>query len=876
MNTQTTSAENSHVLSIQEALVQAGSQAGGLSEREANERLERNGGNELPQKGDRTVLDLALAQFTDPLILILIVAGALSLVLGERVDAVIIFAAVAVNAVIGFTQEYKVSEIIARLKGTLRQAAVVVREDQVHTVESREIVVGDIIVLQQGDRISADARIISETGLRTNEASLTGESMPVHKETKPVPADMPVSDRVNMVYSGTFVEEGTARAVVTATGIGTELGRIASLVLRERGRDRTPLQLRFRSLAKILAIVFVVISIALFGLGVARGEEPLTMFLTAVAIAVAAVPESLPVAVSVVLAIGARRILEKGGLVRKMSAAETLGGVTVIATDKTATLTEGRMRVVNFVMGDGTDIPKERFVARDGDKAALFQHLALTTNAFVEDPSASPAERVLSGNPIDRAILLMTLDAGVDMRELKREFPRIDEIPFQASYKYSAVLNEAPDGVEMTVLGAPEVLLAASNIPDDIRRNMEHRTRALASEGLRILALATRTMPEHTTDVDREDVRELSFWGLIVFSDPIRADVPAAVRDSQQAGTRLVMVTGDHAKTAEYIAKQVGILQGPERVIEGKNLPADLELVLDRYDVFARVSPEDKVRIVNAYHERGQSVAMIGDGVNDAPALLRADIGVAVGSGTDVAKDASDLVLLNDSFSIIVRAIRQGRILFANILKVTLFLLSGVFSEIIMVAGSILSGLPLALLPGHILWVNIIEDGLPAIALAFDKEGSAEATRSPKRRLQVTSPRMWAMVILFTVITDGALFILYTFLLKAGHPVVYARTMAFTGLGITSLLYVFSVRSLDRPVWRTNPFRNWFLNVSVLVGFAMYGLALYVPIFNEYLRTIPLSVRDWMLLLSLGIFNIAIFEVGKRLFISRNHRRQVV
>lgn len=875
MTLQTTSAENSHTLSIQEALERLGSRADGLTEQEAASRLTERGYNELPRKGERTVFDMILAQFTDPLILILVVAGGLSLVVGERVDAVIIFAAVLVNGMIGFSQEYKVSEIITRLKSTLRQTAIVVREGRVHTVPSREVAVGDILVLRQGDRVPADARIISQTGLRTNEASLTGESMPVHKETKPASADVPVSDRTNMVYSGTFIEEGTARAVVASTGIATELGRIASLVLAERGRDRTPLQTRFRKLAKVLSIIFVVISAALFVLGVATGQEPLAMFLTAVAIAVAAVPESLPVAVSVVLAIGAKRILEKGGLVRKMSSAETLGGVTVIATDKTATLTEGRMRVVNFVMSDGTDVPKERFVARDGERANLFRHLALTTNAFIEDPSVPPARRKLSGSPIEKAILLMTLDSELNVKELNRERPRIDEIPFQATYKYSAVLNRAPGSVEMTVLGAPEVLLAASDMSDDVRTNMVSRTRSLASEGLRILGLAMRTMPEQTTDIERHDVKELVFLGLVVFSDPIRADVPDAVRDSQQAGTRLVMVTGDHALTAEYIAKQVGILQGPERVIQGKDLPDDLGLVIDRYDVFARVSPEDKVRIVNAYQERGHSIAMIGDGVNDAPALLRADIGVAVGSGTDVAKDASDLVLLNDSFSIIVRAIRQGRILFANILKVTLFLLSSSFTEIILISGSIFAGLPLALLAGQILWVNIIQDGPAAIALAFDKEGSETAVLSPERRLEITSPRMWSMIILFSIVTDGALFLLYMFLLDSGHPLVFVRTMVFAALGFTTLLYVFSVRSLDHPVWRTNPFGNWFLNIGVLFGFGMYGVALYVPFFNELLRTVPLGLSDWLIIVALSAFNIVVFELGKRLFISRNHRRQM-
>lgn len=876
MNGRTTSSEHSHALSVPEALVRAGSTAGGLSGTEAAKRIGLYGPNLLPSKGDRGPISIALAQFSDPLILILIGAGALSLVLGALIDAAIIFAAVIINSIIGFVQEYKVSEIIARLKSTLRQATAVIRDGQIQNVASRDVVIGDIVVLRQGDRVSADGRVISETGLRTNEASLTGESMPVHKNTKGMPADTTVSDRMNMVYSGTFVEEGTARVVVTATGENTELGRIAALVLRERGKDLTPLQVRFRALAKVLGIVFVVISGALFAAGVLEGRDPLDMFLTAVAVAVAAVPESLPIAVTVVLAIGARRILEKGGLVRKMSAAETLGGVSVIATDKTATLTEGRMRVVSFVMADGTVVPREKFVAHNGEKAEIFRHLTLTTNAFVENPSEPIARRRLSGSPVERAILLMALDAGVDIRELTRQYPRIDEVPFQAAYKYSAVLNQVESGVELTALGAPEVLLEMSDMDNETRRQVEQKMRSLASEGMRVLALGMRSLPEDTIHVERSDVTGLEFKGLIVYSDPIRADVPDAVRDAQAAGTRLVMVTGDHALTAEFIAKQVGILQGPGRIIQGKDLPSNLGLVVERYDVFARVSPEDKVRIVEAYQSRHERIAMIGDGVNDAPALIRADIGVAVGSGTDVAKDASDLVLLNDSFSIIVRAIHQGRILFSNILKVTLFLLSNAFSEIIIVAGSIFLRLPLALLPGHILWVNIIGDAFPSIALAFDKEGSGEASNSPVRRLRVTSPRMWALIGLFSVITDGALFLLFTYMLDIGRSLEYARTMTFLGLGVTSLLYVFSARSLDRPVWRTNPFGNWLLNLAVLTGFAMYGVALYVPFFNRVLQTVPLAINDWVILIGLGIFNVAVFEAGKRLFISRNRRLRSV
>jgi calcium-translocating P-type ATPase len=858
-----------HAMGVDEVIAALQSANEGLADAQIYARMKHYGRNEVAAHDGVQGWRILARQFADPFIIILVVAGSVSLALASRLDASIIFGAVCINAAVGFIQERKVSAILSQLRQRIRPTATVMRGGVRRLINAADIVPGDVIVLQQGDRVPADARLIHISDLRTNEAPLTGESMPTEKTTRAVPSDASVADRTSMVFMGTLVEEGTGRAVVTSIGAATEFGAIARLIMSERGRDVTPLQVRFRKLGLVLAYVFVGASMLLFGAGISSGRDPLTMFLTSVAVAVAAVPESLPVSLSVVLAIGARRLLAKGGLVRKLAAAETLGSVTVIATDKTATLTEGRMAIDRIISADEHEILSDQFrslVQSDPSFRALMQRLAASSDAFVEDPSAPLDQQKFVGRPIDRAILRSAFDAGINLGELGKEFERLDEYPFNARRKYAAFLVRGAEGSRLLVLGAPEVILAASNMGADLRKEFEQHTERLAAEGLRALGFASRTHGAGNAHIPREDLHDLSFEALIAFADPLRGDIREVVATVQKAGMRLVLVTGDHLQTARHIAHEAGISTIATRAVLGKDLPEDVSLVLDQYDVFARVSPEEKVRIVQGFQARGEIVAMIGDGVNDAPSLLRADVGVAVGSGTDVAKEASDLVLLGDSFAILAEAVRQGRIIFDNILKVSLFLLSGAFSEIMLVGGSILFGLPLALLPAQILWVNIIEDILPAIALAFDHNGEDMMRQPPRRIRALFSGGIRKLILLFAVIADTALFILFATLLARDGSVEYARTMAFVGLGLTSLLYVFSVRSLSRPVWRTNPFSNRFLNVAVIIGFGLYAAAIYLAPLQNILGTVQLAADDWGIIIGLSILNILIFELGKRLF----------
>ncbi|HXV26543.1 MAG TPA: cation-transporting P-type ATPase [Candidatus Paceibacterota bacterium] len=867
-----------HARGADEVVRVFGSSPDGLSEGEAAARMERYGRNEFPEHGRGEFRDIVVRQFTDPLILILLAAGAASFALHARVDAIIIFGAVLINAAIGFWQEYKVSAVLAELRGKLKSSATVIRDGRAHIVDATGLVPGDIIALRQGERVPADGRVIAQSGLKTNEAVLTGESMPVAKQTEPVDRDMGVSDQHSMVFTGSLVAEGTGTVVVTGTGLKTEFGAIAGMVMRERGKDVTRLQVRMRNLAKTLGTVFVVVTMALFVVGVATGRDPLLMLLTAVATAVAAVPESLPVSLGIVLAIGARRILDHGGLVRKMSAAESLGSVTLIATDKTATLTEGVMEVVRLVSQEGTEWDAGDFgkaVASDRDPLRdVIERLALSSSSAVENPSAPQTEWKMSGTPVDRGILRMALKAGLNHEELPRRRRQMAELPFDARRKNSAVVSEGPSGPMLTVLGAPEVIIGASEMTDDERIRLQKRVQELAHEGFRVLAVANRSWDSGEHTIVPEDLVGLQYPTLVVFSDPVRGDVAEVIATAQRAGARVVMVTGDHAQTAEYVARQTGILRGTGRVVTGKDLPEDAALITDNYDVFARVSPADKVRIVQAFQERGETTAVLGDGVNDAPALVRADIGVAVGSGTEVAKEASDLILLGDNFRIIVQAIRQGRIIFDNIAKVGIFLLSDSFTEIVLLAGSIMLGLPLALLPAQLLWVNIIEGILPAVALAWDRTEEDVMRQRPRRIGQLFSGGMRRFIAMFAVITSITLFLLFVFELGNGS-VEHARTMTFVGLGITSMFYVFSVRSLAVPVWKINPFANWRLNVAVILGLAGYVAAFYLPFLNKLLGTVPLNREDLMLLAGLSVMNIGLFEAGKRMFLGRTDRSLV-
>lgn len=875
-----------HSLDINEVFRHLISDEKGLDDKEAKLRLKQFGQNKIIEKNGNKILFILLSQFRSPLIYILMAASATSFLLKDFLNAAIIAAAVIINAAIGFFQELKVSNILKELKKAISYRATVIRDGHSKQVDSKDVAIGDILVLRQGEKVPADARIIKITRFKVNEAALTGESESVGKSTKILDENIPVADRRNMVFTGTLVEEGFAEAIVVAIGSSTEFGKIALLIQEGRGEDITPLQHKLGLLAKQLGILFLAISGGLFIAGVLTGRDVTSMFITAVAVAVAAVPEGLPVALSVTLALGARRILEKGGLVRKMVAAEALGSTTVIAADKTSTLTEGKMSITKLFTSENKEVANSDFseIIKRNEMSVEYLTLklsALLSDAFIENPHDEEKDWKVYGRPIDKAILLTLYKSGLERWVIEKNMPRIDELPFNAVFRYSATLNKFNSEKNIIiVLGAPEVLVelsdysyrskdASAPLNDEGKERIYSKVRELASQGLRVLAVSFKFVDSSRKLFNRPDLKDLEFLSLIVLSDPIREEVQDAIDKSKSAGLRTIIVTGDHLLTAEYVAKELGILAESSRAIEGKDLPANLSDAVLNYDVFARVTPEDKVRIVSALRDKKELVAMIGDGINDAPVLLKSDIGVAVGSGTDVAKEASDLVLLNDSFAIIVEAIKQGRIILDNIRKVIVFLLASSFSEIILISASILMGLPLALLPAQILWVNIIADGLPSVALAFEK-GENVMTRKP-RRSNIFTKEMKKLIIIFSVITDLALFALFYYAFKVTNDIDYARTMVFVGLGLTALFYIFSVKSLRLPVWRLNPFSNNVLNMGVALGLVLYLVAIYSEFFRNILGTVPLGPNDWFILVALGLFNVAVIELSKLVFFK--HRR---
>lgn len=860
----------------------------GLSAEEAGQRLVKFGPNKIPERDPVRFWIIAGNQFKNPLIYILLLAGLIAFLLKDVLNAFIILVAVVMNAAVGFAQEWKASHLMKQLRSLISYKAFVRREGKMAVVDSSMLAPGDIIVLRPGDLVPADARLIKSAGLKTNEVILTGESQPVRKNTNKLTVSIPMADRSNMIWLGTSVEDGVGEAVVVATGQNTELGKITSLIRKESKFDETPLQYRLKSLARALAMIFLAVSTLLFVVGVFSGQNIFSMFLTAVAVAVAAVPEGLPIALTITLAVGARKILTKRGLVRKILAAETLGSTTVIAADKTATLTEGKMYVTKLINGDGNSLGKESFLTAVEEKNDSFGYLSLRlmtllSGAGIENPEESKEKWRLHGSPVDKAILLTSQESGLNRETLQEENPKLAELPFSSFFKYSAVLSGNTGGKNtISVLGAPEVVLEMCSYFYAEGEEIKHLGREqqallhknlqeAASSGFRVLALAFKKQPASSpASLDRSILNHMVFLSLVMIADPIRKDVKEAISKAKSAGIKVIMISGDHLLTAKFVARELGIMTDEERAVTSADLPPNLKEVVKNYDVFARVSPEDKVKITDALKRNGEIVAMIGDGVNDAPSLLRADLGVALGSGTDVAKEASDLILLDDSFSIIVEAIKRGRIIFDNIRKTIIFLLSGAFTEIILISGSIFTGLPLAILPGQILWVNLIEDGLPSVSLAFEEEEDGVMRRRPRGTKSVLDRETKILIGLFAIITDLVLFGLFYLLFRSTGDIGYARTMTFVGLGLTSLFYIFSVRSLHKPVWKNNVFSNKILNFSVALGLILYLTAIYFAPLREVLKTTVLGIGDWFILILLGLFNIFVIEVGKS-FLIKSH-----
>ncbi len=868
----------------------------GLTDQEAQERLKKFGPNILPEAKKFSTLTLFIHQFKNPLIYILFAALIISFATSHLIDAGIVLVVISISGIVGFLQEYRADKALARLKEMVHHKAKVLRNGKEIVIGTEEVVPGDIIILTSGDKVPADARLIQVQNFEVIEAALTGESVPSSKHIETLSSDTPLADRENMVYLGTVVARGTAKAIVVATAQQTELSHIARMV-KETEEAPTPLQKQLAHFGKVIGLILVAINVLIFFLGILTGKPLFEMFLTSVAVVVAAVPEGLLPAMTIILAIGMQRLAKHKGLVRKMLAAETLGSVSVICADKTGTLTQGEMRVSQIVTEtakishDGKAFSQT--ITPDGETSHIIalKTGVLCNNAVIENPDSELKDWIIEGDPTEKALLLAGRAAGLEKEDLEKKEPRVAEIPFDSEYKFMATLHRLGESHDkrfsVYAKGAPEKILDLSSYVDtegkktDLttakRKEIQKQYELLTGSGLRVLAMAYKLEGDTNTnrDFSREKLGNLVFVGLVALKDPLRPEAKEAITLCRDAGIRPVIVTGDHKLTAMAIVHELGIEAGEENVLVGTDLDKltdeELDKLIKRITIFARVEPKHKIRIVSALQINGEVVAMTGDGVNDTPALKQSDIGVVVGSGTDVAKETADLVLLNDNFRTIVEAVRRGRITFNNIRKVVLYLLTDSFSEVVIVGGSVILGLPLPILPAQILWIKMIEDTSPAMSLSFDEIDEDVMKDRPRKKTEpLLNHQFKTLIVFYAVIMDLILFGLFYYFWKTSGDLDFARTITFVGLGLTSLFYIYAVRGLKLSIFKLNPFSNRFLNITTIVGILLFLIAIYTPFFNNILHTVPLGIREWVVLVSYAVLGIVVYEVGKKLTIARS------
>jgi P-type Ca2+ transporter type 2C len=886
-----------HALSEQEVFDRVQSSPEGLSREAAKQRIERFGPNALEAQEEVSLTALVLKQVRNPLIYLLMAAVVLSLLIGEVLDAALIAAIVVINTVIGVWHEWHAEQALEALRELTAPHARVVREGTEQQIESADIVAGDILILATGDRVAADARLLEGNDLQIDESALTGESEPVSKEPDSLPEDTAQADRSNIVWMSTVVTQGSGKAVVVGTGMDSSIGQIAGAV-RQTEREETPLQRRLGRLGLALGTAGVVLGMAVFGLGLLRGYEAADMVLFAAAVVVSLVPAGLPAVISVTLAVGVQRMAARHTIIRRLAAVETLGSTTVICSDKTGTITANQMTAVRLWAGgreyeaEGLGYAPEGRIAPAGDSASPLSpdelppelRQLLLVGALANDASLvrNNGDWMIEGDPTDGATLVAARKAGIDPGELGRETPRIDQIPFASEHRYMAVLHRSRDGTtEAYVKGAPERLTEFSShilvdgerqeMNEGWRRQIAEVNKKFAAQALRILAGAYRTLPGDQQAIERPDVeRELTFVGLWGMLDPPRDEAVEAIRDVQGAGIRVVMLTGDHAMTAAAIARKSGITEDREEAVTGQQVErmADAE-VADcalRRGVFARVSPTHKLKILQALKTRNQIVAMTGDGVNDAPSLKAADIGVAMGqAGTEVAKEAADMVLTDDNFATIVHAVEEGRSIFSNLQRVVWFVVTTSASEVLILTVALLAGLPLPLSALMIVWINFVTDGACTVPLGLEPR-HANVLKQPPRppRAHILHGRLILRVILLApVVAAGTLGIFLYYLEHSTFE--HARTVAFTTLAAFQWFQAFNARSTYMSIFAIGFFTNRWLLLGVGGAIVLQILVVHTSPGQSVFGLVPLSLGDWALVVLVASTLLVTDEILKRL-----------
>ena len=877
---------------------------GGLTQNQVAEREKKYGANTLPTKIQAGILFLLLNQFKSSLTYILLVAAFISFVIGEHIDAYVILVAVGINVLVGFIQEYKAQNALESLRRVITRYVWVVRDNMERRIKSSELVPGDIVILSAGNRVPADGRLFEASHLKINEATLTGESLPCEKINHSLEGNLVIGDRHNMVFSGTVVTEGHGKFFVTHIGEETELGKIAKLV-KDTKEVRTPLQNNLDSFSKKLGLLVLAMSFILMVMGVIYGYDYAEMFIISVAIAVAAIPEGLVIGVTVILAIGMQRILKKGSLVRKLVAAETLGSTNVICADKTGTVTVGQMRVAHIVTENHVfeigSKKKKKQNEEDEEKGVwelkrLNQIAVYCSDAVIASSEHKKStekeglrEQTVAGTATEGAILLSAVDGDFTETDLHEARPRLDEVPFDSKHKFMATLNSWTKKQNIIYIkGAPEKILnmaqhyqagkTSRKLTTKKRNELIKLYEKLSRQGLRVLAGAYKSSDLEHNSFDElpeynEDLVFVGFWGI---KDPLRPTAAETIKNIKKAGVRTIIITGDNRHTALAVAKELGLTPNKDEVIDGEDLASipdsRLPEIVKKVKIFSRATPEDKLRIVSALQKNGDVVAMTGDGVNDAPALKKADIGIAMGiTGTDVAKEVSGAILVDDNFATIVNAISEGRNIYDKIIKSTRYLLSCNSGEIFSVFIAILLNFPLPLIPLQILLMNLVTDGLPAIGLGFEPSEKDIMNRPPNNPKE----KPISSHTLYLIITFGILMGLGTLLLfwlYHEQDLSLARTIAFTTLVMFEMFAVIGSRSF-KAFNKLNPLTNKWLMYGVLSSLMIQGLVIYWPVLQPVFGTVPLTLMHWLQIIGVSSIGFFVMELSK-LFL-RNHKNSL-
>ena len=844
---------------------------GGLAKQEVENRQKEYGKNELKEKPKETILVRFIKQFNDFMIIILIIASIISAgvsyMQGENdyIDSIIIIAIVVLNAIMGVIQETKAEKSIEALQKMTPRKSKVIREGKTEEINAEDLVPGDIVILEAGNYVPADSRIIEAHNLKIEESSLTGETEAVTKDAEMIcKKDVPLGDRLNMAYMSTIIVNGHGMAIVTDIGMNTKVGQIANMII-ENEAPETPIQKKLGQVGKTLGIVCLVICFVIFLIGIIKNIEPMEMFMTAVGLAVAAIPEGLPAIVTIVLSIGVTKMAKKNSIIRKLPAVETLGSSNVICSDKTGTLTQNKMKVVEIN-------------SKNQEFAVELSCMCTDCDINIED-----GKTTVQGEPTEAALVNYALETGKNKNILYQKMPRINEIPFDSNRKMMTTIHKIGNKYRIITKGAPDVLLERCS--KEIENNMFSKIRIqnqnleMAKKALRVIAIAYKDVDVLPNRIDTWAIEnDLTFVGLLGMIDPPREGVKEAVKTCKKAGIKTIMITGDHIATATAIARELNILGKDDKAMTGQELEKmsqrQLEENIKDYSVFARVTPEHKVRIVKAWQKRGAVVAMTGDGVNDSPALKNADIGIAMGkNGTDVAKNAADMILADDNFVTIVEAVKQGRNIYANIKKAIHFLIATNIGEIVTIFVGLLLGLKSPLLAIQLLWVNLVTDSLPAIALGLEPAEKDIMNKQPvNSRKSIFADGLWNKIIVEGIMI-GMLTLLAFSIGNKYFGLEVGRTMAFISIGILELVHSFNVKS-EKSIFKTGLFENKFLVGSFILGIFVQVIVVLIPQLAEIFKLVPLTGLQWSITLVISILPVPIMEIQK--FFDRRVKKESI